>query len=296
MLSRTSDEDASGRPGATIVHPPWRNRLLALGIVSIAAPIVAGLAITALTGSLFGVWGWAEIALILLLAETVVLLTLGMYRGEHNPYRSIVPGANHWATHANDPLVLYAGTLRPPVAADARVSSDARPLRMAVAPAFGVLVMLGIVIAGSANNAGAGPPSPETLPIVAVDNGLSLMLETVDLQPAMMTLTFRIDDLEYGRSTAGYEYPRAEDLILSGLRLEQPGVSAGFEAIRRTDKPGFNEITAWRLYLYLAPPSDPAQPVIVGFDTLRFVPNRNIPNLPERVDGEWSFTFIPAAP
>lgn len=291
MLSRTSADDASGRPGAAIAHSSWRNRLLA-----IAVPLVIALAVTTIAGPLFGVWGWAELALILLLAETIVLLALGMYRGEHNPYRSVVPGASHWASHANDPLVLYAGTLRPPMAADARASSDTRPLLLAIAPALGALAMLGIVLVGSSDDADAGPPLPAALPIVAVDGDLSLMLEAVDLQPEMMTLTIRIDDLEYGRSSAGYEYPRVEDLTLSGLALEQPGVSAGFEAIRRTDKPGFDETVAWRLQLSVTPPADSAQPVTVTFHTIRFAPNRNIPDLPATVDGEWSFTFVPSTP
>jgi hypothetical protein len=258
----------------------------------IVVPILIAVGVTAVFGPLFGVWDWAAVALILLIAETVILLGLGMYRGEHNPYRSVVPGANAWAMHTNDPQVLYAGSLRPPVARDARVSSNARPLLLAIAPALGALAMLGVVIAGSSDAESAGP-QPESLPIVAVDGTISMMLESVEMTPDAMTLTIRIDDLEWGRSSSGYLNPQPEDITVDGQQLDDAAIlSTGFTTVPRTGKP--NEFTTWRLALALTPPADPIQPITVALNTLRFAPNRNIPDLPKQIDGDWSFTFVPA--
>ncbi len=212
MLSRTSADDGSGRRGASIVLSSLSPRWLVVAGLTVIVPILIAVVTTALTGPLFGVWRWVEVALILLLAETVVLLALGMYRGEQNPYRSIVPGASHWAMHSNDPLVLYAGTLRAPTSADARVSSNARPLLLAIAPALGALAMLGVVIAGSSSDSDAGSPQPATLPIFEINDNVSVMLETVELDADQMTLTVQINDLQWGSSRHGYEQPRADDV------------------------------------------------------------------------------------
>jgi hypothetical protein len=255
-------------------------------------PIVIGLVVTATSGPLFGAWGWAELALILLLSEVVLLLALGMYRGEHNPYRTIVPSASHWASHTNDPLVIYAGTLRPPIAADARQSGNNHPILLAIAPAIGALAMLGVVVFGP-ETASSTPPEPAALPIVDVDQRLSLMLESVDLESNAMTLSIRLDDLELNRSTAGYVVPQADDLTLNGTQPER--VYASFDAIHRIHQPGYTGVTTWRMHVVIVPPpADTSQPLTVTFRTIRFAPNHDIPKLPSRVDGNWSFTFIPA--
>lgn len=54
-----------------------------------------------------------------------------------------------------------------------------------------------------------------------------------------------------------------------------------------------NEVTSWRLHLPLALPADPTQPLTVTINALRFAPNHNIRDLPEKIDGHWSFTFVP---
>lgn len=296
MLSRTSAGDGSGRRGASISLSSLSPRWLVVATLTVAVPIIIALAVTEMYGPLFGVWGWVEVALILLLAETLILLAFGMYRGEHNPYRSVVPGASHWAMHSNDPLVLYAGTLRAPVSADARVSSNAKPLLLAIVPALGALAMLGVVIAGSSGDSPA-EPRPARLPIVEVDGSISMMLESVDLTPDRLTLAIRIDDLEWGRSSSGYLTPHPGDVTVDGESISEEALqSAGFTSIFRTEKPDVSQIAAWQLHLPLALPANPAQPLTVTIDTLRFAPNRNIPDLPEKVDGDWSFTFVPAAP
>jgi hypothetical protein len=295
MLSRTSAEDGSGRRGAAISLSARLSRWLVVAALIVAVPIVIALVVTKTTGPLFDVWGWAEVALILLLAETVILLTLGMYRGEHNPYRSVMPGASHWAMHSNDPQVLYAGTLRAPMSADARISSNARPLLLAIAPALAALVMLGVVIAGSSGDADAGTAQPASLPIVEIKDNVSVMLETVELDADQMTLTFQINDLQWGSSRHGYQQLRADDVTYVGPAGEQPGFhAAGFMTIDMIVKPGINSTIAWRLMLYLNPPADPTQPTTVTLHTLRTVPSRDIPDLPQAFDGDWSFTFVPA--
>jgi hypothetical protein len=262
----------------------------------LVVPIIIAVVVTTTSGPLFGAWGWAESALILLLGEVVVLLALGMYRGEHNPYRTMVPSASHWASHTNDPLVIYAGTLRPPIAADARQSGNNHPILLAFAPAIGALAMLAIVIMGSSDDAVTDASQPAALPIVAVEDNVSLMLEAVDLKSERMTLTFLINDLQWASARTGYEMPQTDDLALDGTQHAQPSVVlATFTPIKRAVKPGKDSTIAWRLRLDLAPPADPSQPVTVTLHTLRFVPNPDLPDLPENVDGEWTFTFIPAA-
>jgi hypothetical protein len=293
MLSRTSTDDGSGRRSASISLSSLSPRWLVIGALTVVVPVVVALAVTEMYGPLFGIWGWAEVALILLLAETLVLLAFGMYRGEHNPYRSVLPGAG-WGVSTNDPQVLYAGTLRPPVARDARVSSNATPLLLAIAPALGALAMLGVVIAGSSDNASAGP-QPEPLPIVAVDGSISMMLESVEVTSDRLVLAIRIDDLEWGRSSSGYMTPQPEDVTVDGRSIDEAALpSAGFTSIFRTGKPDVSQITAWQLQLPMARPADLTAPMTVTVNTLRFAPNRQIPDLPETIDGDWSFTFIPA--
>lgn len=296
MLSQSSVKDGSGGRGLPITMSGFSPRWLIVSALTVPIVILIALAITTLSGPVFGVWGWAEVALAMLLIETGFLMMLGMYRGEHNPYRSIVPGASHWAMRTNDPLVLYAGTVRPPISANARVSSDARPLLLAIAPALGALMMLGVVIAGSA---GAAPtePQPASLPIVEVDGSISMMLESVEMTADRLTLAIRIDDLEWGRSTAGYLTPQPEDVTVNGRPISEAELqSAGYTTVSRTDKPGANTFPAWQLHLPLTLPADPSQPLTVTIDTLRFVPNGTIPDLPETIDGNWSFTFIPVMP
>ncbi|HEX5165530.1 MAG TPA: hypothetical protein VFV93_09055 [Thermomicrobiales bacterium] len=293
MLSRSSTEEPSGRRGA--LFPDWLPSRggLVLALLLLVMPLVIALAVTTTSGPLFGAWGWAEFALVLLMGEVVLLLTLGMYRGEHNPYRTVVPSASHWGSHTNDPLVIYAGTLRPPIAADARRSGNNHPILLAIAPAIGALAMLGVVVFGPENDAATTPPEPAALPIVAVDQRLSLMLESVELQSNAMTLSIRLDDIELDRSTAGYVVPQVDDVTMNGMLPDR--IDASFDAIHRIHQPGYAGVTTWRMHVVIAPPpADASQPLTVTFHTIRFAPNHDIPKLPSQVDGNWSFTFIPA--
>ncbi|MGH9175928.1 MAG: hypothetical protein ACRD1H_16300 [Vicinamibacterales bacterium] len=292
MLSLFRSRASSGEP--SVPSNGWKSSwLLWVAVGAVALPILVAVVLTSVTGPLFGVWGWAEVALILLLAVTFGLLTLGAYRGVHNPYRWVMPGPDHWGARQPDPQSLYAGSIRSPVAADARMSSDYRPLLVAIAPALGALAMVVVVVAGQLDGAD-DPPQPAALPIVEVERNLSVMLEKVDLGAERLELVFRIDNLDWQSST-GYEIPGAEDLTLGGVSHEHSGViAATYTPIHRTDKPGFNhEVAAWRLRLLLAPPADPTQPVTVTLHRLRYVPDPDISDLPETVDGEWSFTFLP---
>ena len=122
-----------------------------------------------------------------------------------------------------------------------------------------------------------------------------MMLESVEVTQDRLILAIRIDDLEWGRSSSGYLTPQPEDIKVDGRFISAAELqSVGFTSISSTDKPGANQATAWQLQLSLALPADPSQPLAVTIDTLRFAPNRQIPDLPETIDGDWSFTFVPA--
>jgi hypothetical protein len=110
-----------------------------------------------------------------------------------------------------------------------------------------------------------------------------------------LTLAIRVDDLEWGRSSSGYLTPQPDDIAVDGQPIDEATVqSADFSSIFGTDKMGVSAVRAWQLQLALEPPADPTQPLTVTIDTLRFAPNRNIPDLPDTIDGDWSFTFVPA--